>query len=469
MDPCIKVQMKTPTHRRTFLKTALAASAVIPGVTRGFAAEKAVAPAATPPRPKPVPNFPSMLEADGRLRFEFGDEHLVIAGGLQPSMLCTRAGAIIVQGQLPEKPFPSSRMHYPYALGTVVSRDGAKTWTTIPLKPGDNGLNMEGGIVQLRDGTILSLDTYIIPGTNREKGIGQLYVSKDEWQTVEGPKDVVFDLPDGDFPSKDDGGRPHEAQRLHRRILELPNGDLLTTYYGWKKGDSTPSTYEPRMIKTRVMLARSSDRGLNWKFVSTVAVDPAVGTEGFGEPVLARVSKGPRAGRLICHMRTGRELYEALSDDEGKTWTKARPITIAGLDINRTELWVDMFRHLKGKKGPLDEKNLDELPGAVVDPDLIELRSGLLVAAFGVRITQKACWQEPRHPWNGNYLAFSRDHGATWSNVVRMTSGVLTTHYMAIEEMPTDNTIYVTYDLGGWSRGMNRDIFGRFVKVAAKS
>jgi hypothetical protein len=39
---------------------------------------------------------------------------------------------------------------------------------------------------------------------------------------------------------------------------------------------------------------------------------------------------------------------------------------------------------------------------------------------------------------------------------------------MAIEEMPTDNTIYVTYDLGGWSRGMNRDIFGRFVKIAAK-
>jgi hypothetical protein len=68
----------------------------------------------------------------------------------------------------------------------------------------------------------------------------------------------------------------------------------------------------------------------------------------------------------------------------------------------------------------------------VVDPDLIELRSGLLVAAFGVRVPQKLCWQHPEHPWNGNYLAFSYDHGATWKNVVRMTSGVLTTHYMAI-------------------------------------
>jgi hypothetical protein len=409
-----------------------------------------------------------MVEADGRLEITFGDERLVLAGGLQPSMLCTQSGAIILQAQMPEKPFPSARMHYPYALATVISRDGAKTWERIPLRPGENGLNMEGGILQLRDGTVLSLDTYITPGKLPEQGIGQLYTSKDEWRTVEGPQDVPFALPDTAFPSKDDGGRPHEAQRLHRRIIELPNGDLLTTIYGWMKGDSTPCPYEPRMIKTRAMLARSSDRGQHWKYVSTIAVDPIVGTEGFGEPVIVRVSKGPHAGRLVCQMRTGRELYEALSDDEGAQWTKARPVTIGGLDINRTELWADMFRHLKGKKGPLDEKNLEELPGAVVDPDLIELRSGLLVAAFGVRITQKACWTEPRHPWNGNYLAFSSDHGRTWSNVVRMTSGVLTTHYMAIEEMPTDNTIFVAYDLGGWSRGMNRDIFGRFVKVAVK-
>ena len=457
--------------RRTFLKSSVTCAAALPlaGITRAATAPAiATAAVGVPPR-KPAPNTPSMIEADGSLRLDFGEEHLVLAGGLQPSLLCTRAGTIIVQAQIPEKPFPTPRMHYPYALATVVSRDGAKTWTRIPLKPGENGLNMEGGIVQLRDGTILSLDTYLIPGQRPEQGLGQLYISKDEWRTVEGPKDATFDLPNTDFPSKDDGGRPHEAQRLHRRILELPNGDLLATFYGWLKGDSTPCPYEPRMIKTRVMLARSPDRGRHWQFVSTVAVDPNVGTEGFGEPVIARVSKGPQAGRLICHMRTGREVYEAVSDDDGATWTKARPLTFAGLDINRTELWVDMFRHLKGKKGPLDENNREELPGAVVDPDLIELRSGVLVAAFGVRITQKACWLEPRHPWNGNYLAFSRDHGRTWKNVVRMTSGVLTTHYMAIEETPTDNRLYVTYDLGGWSKGMNRDVFGRFVSVTAKS
>jgi hypothetical protein len=74
----------------------------------------------------------------------------------------------------------------------------------------------------------------------------------------------------------------------------------------------------------------------------------------------------------------------------------------------------------------------------VVDPDLIELRNGLLVAAFGVRVPQRLCWKYPEHFWDGNYLAFSHDRGKTWSNVLRMTSGVLTTHYMAVEETPTD-------------------------------
>jgi hypothetical protein len=458
----------TPT-RRTFLKTSSVAAATLPLASRALVAADTPATSAPATPRKFVPNLPTMVEADGHLRLDFTEEKLVLAGGLQPSMLVMKSGDIVVQAQLPEKPVDTPRMHYPYALGTVVSRDGAKTWTRIPLKPGDNGLNMEGGIVQLRDGTILSLDTYIVPAKERDIAVGQLYISKDDWRSVEGPLDAIFEQPDMSFPSKDDGGRPHEAQRLHRRILELPNGDLLTTYYGWMKGDATPSSYEPRMIKSRVMLARSTDRGRHWKYVSTVAVDPKVGTEGFGEPVIARVSQGPHAGRLICQMRTGRELYETISDDEGRKWAPARPRTYAGLDINRTELWVDMFRHVKGRKGVfLDEKNVDELPGAVVDPDLIELRSGILAAAFGVRITQKACWTEPRHPWNGNYLAFSRDHGATWPNVVRMTSGVLTTHYMAIEETPTDNRIFVTFDLGGWGRGMNRDVYGRFVDVTVK-
>ena len=96
---------------------------------------------------------------------------------------------------MPKKPFPTKRIAYPYAMCTRVSRDGGLTWSTIPLKPGDDGLNMEGGAVQLRDGTIVALDTYVIPGEKPGTGVGQLYISTDDWKTVRGPRDVLFDMP----------------------------------------------------------------------------------------------------------------------------------------------------------------------------------------------------------------------------------------------------------------------------------
>lgn len=85
---------------------------------------------------------------------------------------------------------------------------------------------------------------------------------------------------------------------------------------------------------------------------------------------------------------------------------------------------------------------------------------------FGVRVPPRACWPRAEHPWNGSYLAFSLDDGATWSHVVRLTSGVLTTHYTAVEESPTDNRIFFAYDLGDWRSGRGRSTFGRTVEVS---
>src|SRR5579862_5105520 len=75
------------------------------------------------------PNIPETIEADGKLRLDYSDEQLVLPRGLQPSLLCTKSGVFIVQAQIPEKPFPSTRMTYPWAMETRVSRDGALTWS----------------------------------------------------------------------------------------------------------------------------------------------------------------------------------------------------------------------------------------------------------------------------------------------------------------------------------------------------
>lgn len=406
-------------------------------------------------------NVPKVILNNKRVQLKFDPEVLIMDDGLQPTMLCTKKGTLIVQSWLSVKPYPQERIFYPYAVRTVVSRDGGKKWDEFKLKAGDNGVDMEGGILQLKDGSILVLETYVTPGAKPETGEGLLFISNDEYRTLQGPINITFNLPEADFyGSADDTGRPQPAMRLHRRIIELPNGDLLTTLYGWMKGDRTPSGYVPKMMKTRVMLLKSTNKGRHWDYVSTIAADSMVGTEGFGEPVLLRVSKGPKAGRLICQMRTGRELYQSISDDGGKTWSKAKPHVFAGLDVYKTELWADMFKDVR-LNGQLVTENPNEFIAAVVDPDLIELRSGVLVAAFGVRIPARAHKINPTHPWNGNYLAFSLDHGDTWSQVTQLTSGVATTHYMSIEEMPKSNELFVAYDFGFRGNKTGRYTYGR--------
>ncbi|QYM79379.1 glycoside hydrolase [Horticoccus luteus] len=409
---------------------------------------------------------PHVILGDKRVSVTFGERRLVLAGGLQPSLLATGTGTLVVQAQGVEKPFAAKRISYPSAIGTVISRDEGKTWSRIPLKPGENGLNMEGGAVQLRDGTIVALDTYVTPAEKPGHGLGERYISRDDWRTLEGPEEITFTLPGVRFHgSSDDYGRTHEAVRLHRRILELPNGDLLATLYGWFEGDTTPAAYRATMHRTRAVLLRSKDRGKSWSMVSTIAAGADVGTEGYGEPALVRIGTGEHAGRLICQMRTGYELREAISDDDGQTWSAARPRTFAGRDVRARQNWIGMFGEMRNQQGERLADRPDELIASIVDPDLLELRSGVLVAAFGMRVPARNCWTRWEHPWNGNYLAFSLDHGETWSHVIQLTSGVLTTHYMAIEELPGTNRFFVAYDLGAWGSAQGRSVFGRTVEL----
>jgi hypothetical protein len=200
----------------------------------------------------------------------------------------------------------------------------------------------------------------------------------------------------------------------------MPNGDLLGTVYCWFKGDNTPCTYMPKMCKFRCVLLRSKNRGRNWEFVSTIAADQKVGEEGFDEPVMVRLSKGPNAGRLICLIRTGCHdcpIYQTESDDEGRTWSRPRPLWIRG-----------------------------------VDPDLIEMADGTLVCSFGWRTKE---WTKPKPSLKfGNYLVFSHDQGETWTDLTRLpiesnANTPWTTCYTTVREI-APNKLFVVYDIGRW-------------------
>jgi hypothetical protein len=177
---------------------------------------------AVEPRPPGAPTFvaahnqPEVLLADPRVTLSFGEEQLMLDGGLQPYIILTKKGTLVAQAQLPVKPLPSKRMTYPAMVATVVSRDSGKTWTRFPLETGVTGPNLEGGSIVLADGTILALDTYVTPGDKPGIGLGQLWRSTDDWKTVEGPIEATFSIPGALFTVLDSWSPLHGLERRLR-------------------------------------------------------------------------------------------------------------------------------------------------------------------------------------------------------------------------------------------------------------
>src|SRR5688572_22943889 len=99
--------------RRTFLQNTLTIAAAAP-----LAFPISINAADPVPFCTTIKNNTETLVTDPRLSLIFGPERMILPDGLQPSMLCTKAGTLIVQSQLSTKPHPQPRIFYPYALST---------------------------------------------------------------------------------------------------------------------------------------------------------------------------------------------------------------------------------------------------------------------------------------------------------------------------------------------------------------
>ena len=145
-----------------------------------------------------------------------------------------------------------------------------------------------------------------------------------------------------------------------KRAIQLPNGDLIIPLYAMFPGESD-----------RVLIMRSSDGGTTWEDPVTVAHDP-LGHFHFSEPSLLHLP----SGKLICMMRVqhqaeqeyGYYLYQADSNDLGKTWTAPK----------KTSIWGH-------------------------PPHLLRLQSGSILCVYGYR----------RLPY-GVRACLSHDEGQTW-------------------------------------------------------
>lgn len=406
-----------------------------------------------------------VIYSDGKLDTTVYDDREVCKQGLQPFLFVSKDGTLLAQYQLPEPPKGTRQYNFSYRVENYVSRDGGDNWDLFKMI--DENLDdpfIEAGMIQLQDGRIFTLDTYVQEEDGHPGfGYGEGWFSSDDLKTFEGPLQSAFTIPDVTYSgSTDDDGHVSRVSRLHRSIAQLPDGSLLMTMYARFVGDDAPASYEPRMMKTRTFIVKSEDLGKSWRYLSTVAVDAGIGTEGFGEPCLQRIAHGPHEGRLLCVMRTGRDLYQAFSDDEGMSWSYFKPLTFEGINIYDINAWKEKY------EGKFPDVSLyrKSMSGAVVDPDITQMENGAVVLSFGVRLPAQLNWQDPSVENNGVYAAFSLDGGDTWSHVVRVMGGKLTTHYTGVREFEKD-TLYFAYDVGSWREG-GRGGRGCKIKVTLK-
>ena len=241
-----------------------------------------------------------------------------------------------------------------------VSRDAGRTWQRLgPDIPMAH---------ELSDGQIVGLGFHTQPVPDRPGHFtGQLHRSADRGKTVQR---VLFNV----HIPRATGGIGHAAVKgplFWRSIVELPHGALLAAMYGWFKGDDVPVPGQPGSTRYRTFIAQSLDRGKSWALLTTVAYDPAIGTEGYCEPVIRRLPNGD----LLCLLRTGgnnrpfwqdNPLCQTRSTDGGKTWATPGRTGVEG-----------------------------------VSPDLCVMADGTLACSYG-------------RP--GADLMFSTDNGRTWTD-----------------------------------------------------
>jgi hypothetical protein len=216
-------------------------------------------------------------------------------------------------------------------VNDVVSEDGGKTWKTATPLPVDGA---GGSIARLADGSVLALG-FLTEKVGDGKFRGARWVSTDSGRTWQGPLDAIFYIPKA-AGGTDDRGAKHTGPWVHRSIVELPDGDLIASMYGYFVGDTVPiptfprewNIYKYRTYKYRTFVVRSTDGGATWKYLSTVAYDPTIGNESFCEPSLQLLPNH----QILCVMRTGAELYQCRSSNWGQTWSRPESLGVPGVD-----------------------------------------------------------------------------------------------------------------------------------------
>jgi len=240
-----------------------------------------------------------------------------------------------------------------------LSRDGGKTWSGTPIRFGN-------GAEQLRDGSVLGLDYRCVPIEGKTGWYDVARYFSSDGQRFGEDRAAMF-VPEAKAAM---GHGPHVGPLFMRSILQRTDGTLVALMGGWFQSDTALCPYGRGRPYSRSYVCESDDGGKTWRYLSTIGY-AQIGSEGFNEGSMKRLPDGT----WLAALRSGNErdflcqdnpIMCSTSRDEGRTWS---PPERTGLD------------------------------GCF--PSLAVLSDGLLALSYG-------------RP--GAMLAFSADHGRTWTD-----------------------------------------------------
>ena len=297
--------------------------------------------------------------------------------------------------------------YYPERLRTVRSVDGGKTFT--PLATGVPISSM----TQLADGSLVAVNfrtaTPLLTGPGmrttaaKPPGSGFKQFASTFWRSHD--YGATWVQGHGTISA----GQAYDEVFFHRGILAARDGSLLATTHGYLHGEHKYSS----------MLARSTDAGASWRIVSTIAKSPpGWRIEGRSEPTMARATNGdlvvvmrqsaPVTPNICNGSRQGAGLVISRSRNEGATWTPARSLVGAGLDVRDV---------------------------SSADPHLARMPAGELILSYG-------------RP--GNKILISPDgNGATWSNLTVTKAGT-SSGYTSLVALTKTTALQVGDDGSNW-------------------
>ena len=285
-------------------------------------------------------------------------------------------------------------------------------------------------------------------------------------------------------------------------VCRSKSGDLLCVFYAGYGHVSVPRESLPK--GARVSMVRSSDNGSTWSAAETVVDspiddrDPSITQLRDGRLVVTYMSYVP-GRRPATH-----EVLLIWSEDDGKTWGTPQPIDtpLKGneavsepiRELSDGTLLLPLYGALKpgekdssvmmlsrdgGKTWP--EHAIISLPGEHLhEPSVAQLPDGRLLVFIRPRMRwcesadNGKTWTDPKpmpmsgdapyplltskgllllafrhHPTHSTSMAYSRDYGKTWSEVIlldRVIGG-----YPSLIELPDGRVLVVYYTEGGGS------------------